>query len=127
MVAPAGNAGRNPQHCQPGRPWYTPRFVCQNRLMPISRICLFTGLFAFASSGLAQEASPSPSAPTKPFGVDQTGAEKDLKKETGEKNVTPTPTPALRFPRNPIDPSTPPPLANASSIEPAVPLVVQVS
>ncbi len=127
MVAPAGNAGRYAQHCQPGRPWYTPRFVCQNRLMPISRICLFTGLFAFASSGLAQEASPSPSAPTKPFVVDQTGAEKELKKEKGEKNVTPTPTPDLRFPSNPIAPSTPAPQANASSNEPAVPRAEPVS
>ena len=127
MVAPAGNAGRYAHHCQPGRPWYTPRFVCQNRLMPISRICLFTGLFAFASSGLAQEASPSPSAPTKPFVVDQTGAEKELKKEKGEKNVTPTPTPDLRFPSNPIAPSTPAPQANASSNEPAVPRAEPVS
>ncbi len=95
--------------------------------MPISRICLFTGLFAFASSGLAQEASPSPSAPTKPFVVDQTGAEKELKKEKGEKNVTPTPTPDLRFPSNPIAPSTPAPQANASSNEPAVPRAEPVS
>ncbi len=95
--------------------------------MPISRICLFTGLFAFASSGLAQEASPSPSASTKPFVVDQTGAEKELKKEKAEKNVTPTPTPDLRFPSNPIAPSTPAPQANASSNEPAVPRAEPVS
>src|SRR5260370_15595656 len=121
MVAPAGNARSHAEHCQPGRPWYTPRFVCQNRLMPISRICLFAGLFAFASSAIAQEASPSPSAPTKPFVVDQTGAEKELKKEKGEKNVTPTPTPDLRFPSNPIAPSTPAPQANSSSNYPGVP------
>jgi len=95
--------------------------------MPISRICLFTGLFAFASSAIAQEASPSPSAPTKPFVVDQTGAEKELKKEKAEKNVTPTPTPDLRFPSNPIAPSTPGPQANASSNEPAVPRAEPVS
>src|ERR1700751_1110116 len=127
MVVPAGNAGSYARHCQPGRPWYTPRFVCQKRLMPISRICLFTGLIAFASSGLAQEASPSPSASTKPFVVDQTGAEKELKKEKAGKNVTPTPTPDLRFPSNPIAPSTPAPQANASSNEPAVPRAEPVS
>jgi lipoprotein-anchoring transpeptidase ErfK/SrfK len=95
--------------------------------MPISRICLFTGLFAFASSGLAQDASPSPSPSAKPFVVDQTGAEKELKKEKAEKNVTPTPTPDLRFPSNPIAPSTPAPQANASSNEPAVPRAEPVS
>ena len=95
--------------------------------MPISRICLFTGLFAFASSAIAQEASPSPSPSTKPFVVDQTGAEKELKKEKAEKNVTPTPTPDLRFPSNPIAPSTPAPRANASSNEPAVPRAEPVS
>ena len=95
--------------------------------MPISRICLFTGLIAFASSGPAQEASPLPSAPAKPFVVDQTGAEKELKKEKAEKNMTPTPTPDLRFPSNPIAPSTPAPQANVSSNEPAVPRAEPVS
>src|SRR5260221_9626042 len=104
-----------------------PASFAENRLMPISRICLFTGLFAFAPAVFAQETSPSPSAPTKPFVVDQTGAEKELKKEKGEKNVAPTPTPDLRFPSNPIAPSTPAPQANASSNEPAVPRAEPVS
>jgi peptidoglycan hydrolase-like protein with peptidoglycan-binding domain len=95
--------------------------------MPISRICLFAGLFAIVPAVFAQEASPSPSAPTKPFVVDQTGAEKELKKEKAEKNATPTPTPDLRFPSNPIAPSTPAPQENASSNEPAVPRAEPVS
>src|SRR3977135_1993327 len=64
MVAPAGNAWRDSERCQLGRPWYTPRFVCQKRIMSISRVCLFTRLLAFAPVAFAQEASPSPSAPT---------------------------------------------------------------
>jgi lipoprotein-anchoring transpeptidase ErfK/SrfK len=104
-----------------------PASFAGNRLMPISRICLFTGLFAFAPAVFAQEASPSPSAPTKPFVVDQTGAEKELKKGKGEKNVAPTPTPDLRFPSNPIAPSTPAPQESSSSNEPAVPRAEPVS
>jgi lipoprotein-anchoring transpeptidase ErfK/SrfK len=102
-----------------------PASFADNRLMPISRICLFAGLFAFAPAVFAQDASPSPSASTKPFVVDQTGAEKELKKEKG-KNVAPTPTPDLRFPSNPIAPATPAPQESASN-EPAVPRAEPVS
>src|ERR1700745_1524990 len=95
----------------------------------MSRICLFAGLFAFASAGFAQEStpSPSPSAATKPFIVDQSGAEKELKKEKSEKKMTPTPTPDLRFPSNPIAPSTPAQKDNTSSNEPSVPRAEPVS
>jgi lipoprotein-anchoring transpeptidase ErfK/SrfK len=97
------------------------RSVCQKRLMLISRICLFAGLFGFAPAALAQDASPSPSATTKPFVVDQSGAEKS------EKKITPTPTPDLRFPSNPIAPSAPAPQENNPSNEPAVPRAEPVS
>jgi peptidoglycan hydrolase-like protein with peptidoglycan-binding domain len=95
----------------------------------MSRICLLVGLFAFAPAIFAQEATPSPtpSVPTKPFIVDQSGAEREQKKEKAEKKMTPTPTPDLRFPSNPIAPSTPAPQENASSNEPAVPRAEPVS
>src|SRR5437868_752528 len=69
------------------------RSVCQKRIMVICRVCLFAGLLVFVSAGFSQEASPSPSVPTKPFVVDQTDAEKALEKEKSEKKITPTPTP----------------------------------
>jgi lipoprotein-anchoring transpeptidase ErfK/SrfK len=95
----------------------------KERFMSICRVCLVVGLFAAGcGAGFGQEASPSPAATTKkPFVVDQSDAEKELKKEKAARDVTPTPTPDLRFPSNPIAPATPKAEGSPSSNEPAVP------
>jgi lipoprotein-anchoring transpeptidase ErfK/SrfK len=101
--------------------------LSKSAFMFMSRVYLVVGLVSVGCiAGVGQEASPSPAATTrKPFVVDQSDAEKEVSKRKTEKEVTPTPTPDLRFPSNPIAPATPTP--EATSNEPSVPRAEPVS
>jgi lipoprotein-anchoring transpeptidase ErfK/SrfK len=91
--------------------------------MSICRMLLIASSLGVALSGFAQGQQPgsSPSPSATPFVVDESQAEKPAGK------TTPTPTPDLRFPSNPIAPSTPAPATSASGessvprAEPAAP------
>ena len=117
--------GREGKNCPDGALWYNPApsALTDTRAFQIDMVirsllvASALGITSVAfSEGADPEPSASPSASLTPFIVDESQAEKPTGKST------PTPTPDLKFPSNPIAPATPKPAEEANtSGEPSVP------